>query len=180
MLQLFSFLLNALLSAYIFVLILRVVLQGVGVDALNPVAQFVAKLTDIIIKPLQGIIPSWQGFDLAVISAAIVIDLIRLILLVMLTEHALPSIAVLVLWPFVDVARFVLNLYFYAVILQVVMSWVNPSLQNPITTVLFQITNPILRPARQYIPQIANFDISPFLVIIILKVVEIILGSIIS
>jgi len=51
---------------------------------------------------------------------------------------------------------------------RVIMSWVDPTGRNQISTFLFQATEPILAPVRRMLPQSGMMDWSGFIVLIIL------------
>ncbi len=48
-----------------------------------------------------------------------------------------------------------------AILGRVLMSWISPGRENPLTLLLFQITEPILGPLRRVIPPMGTFDLSP-------------------
>ena len=56
----------------------------------------------------------------------------------------------------------------FAVIVQFILSWVNP--YAPLAPVFDTIVRPFLRPIRRFIPPIANIDLSPAVLFIVLQV----------
>ena len=58
-----------------------------------------------------------------------------------------------------------IDLYILAVIVRVVMSWINFDPHNPFVKFLLQITEPVLRKIRQVIPPISGLDLSPMILI---------------
>ncbi len=60
-------------------------------------------------------------------------------------------------------------LFIGALIVQAVLSWVNP--YSPIARPLGQLTDPILAPIRRVIPPIAGVDLSPLVVLLIAQLV---------
>jgi len=58
-----------------------------------------------------------------------------------------------------------LDLYILAIIVRVVMSWINFDPHNPFVKFLIQITEPVLRKIRQVIPPISGLDLSPMILI---------------
>ena len=61
----------------------------------------------------------------------------------------------------------------FAIIIQVIISWVSPGTYNPVTVVLYKLTEPLLRPARRYIPPMGGLDFSAIAVFIILRLITI-------
>jgi YggT family protein len=61
------FLIQFIFDLYIFILLLRIVLQWVNTDLHNPLFRLIAKLTNPPLKPICHIIPSLHAIDLAAI-----------------------------------------------------------------------------------------------------------------
>jgi YggT family protein len=61
----------------------------------------------------------------------------------------------------------------FAVLIRVVLSWVSPAQQygNPIYTIIYQITEPILAPLRRY-TTFGMMDFSPIVALIGLQMLE--------
>lgn len=57
----------------------------------------------------------------------------------------------------------------FIVIVQALLSWVNPDPFNPVVRFLNSATEPLLRPIRRYLPPIGGrIDISPILLLLLL------------
>ncbi|HOI52856.1 MAG TPA: YggT family protein, partial [Azonexus sp.] len=56
-----------------------------------------------------------------------------------------------------------------ALILQAVLSWVNP--YSPVAPTVNQLVRPILAPIRRFVPTISGIDLSPLVAILLLQVV---------
>ena len=69
------------------------------------------------------------------------------------------------------------NLLFYAILIRVIMSYVNPKWQHPATDFLRIITEPLLILGRKIIPDISGFDFSPIIMMIILKIITLFIGA---
>ncbi|MDH4256400.1 MAG: YggT family protein, partial [Gammaproteobacteria bacterium] len=70
-----------------------------------------------------------------------------------------------------------LNLFFFAILIRIILSWVAPHAYNPISAMAGSLADPVLRPFRRIIPPIGGLDVSPIFAIVILKAVEIFLQS---
>ncbi len=68
------------------------------------------------------------------------------------------------------------NLLFYAlylaILIRVVVSWLNVSPYNPLVSLVHQITDPILEPLRRIIPPLGMIDIAPFVAILLLSLIR--------
>jgi len=52
---------------------------------------------------------------------------------------------------------------------RVLMSWISPKGSDPITPLLYQVTEPILAPIRRLLPQMGMLDLAPMVAILILN-----------
>ena len=65
------------------------------------------------------------------------------------------------------VLHYILNIYFFIIIIRALLSWVNPDPYNPIVQFLHSITEPVLYRVRQLIPMSGmGIDFSPIIVIL--------------
>ncbi len=69
------------------------------------------------------------------------------------------------------------ELFFLALIIRIILSWINISPYNPISRITHQITEPLLGKIRQYIKPLGMFDFSPMIAIILLEVIQRIAAS---
>ncbi len=71
---------------------------------------------------------------------------------------------------------YLINLLFtllnLAILARVLVSWVNPNPYHPAMQLLYQVTEPILAPIRQYLPRTGMVDFSPLVAIILLQLVQ--------
>ena len=67
---------------------------------------------------------------------------------------------------FVTFVDYLLTAVTLAILGRVIMSWVSPRGQDPVSQMLIQITEPILDPIRRLLPQTGMFDLAPMIVII--------------
>ena len=76
--------------------------------------------------------------------------------------------------PVIRVVIAILDLYWYLVIIQAVISWliafnVINTYSRPVAMVLdflYRITEPLLRPIRQFVPSLGGLDISPVILLL--------------
>ena len=73
----------------------------------------------------------------------------------------------------------IIQIYSFVLLWRVILSWVpNVNPRNPIVQFLYQVTEPVLEPARRALPQIGMIDISPIVVFFGLQLLNRILLSI--
>lgn len=166
------FLVQTLFGFYILAVMLRFLLQWVRADFYNPLVQFLVKITNPPLLPLRRYIPGYMGVDMAAIVLMIALQVVELILVAMLVDQNPQWVGVVVV-AFAELLRLLVNVLFWAVIIQVILSWVNPDPINPGVALLDQLTDPIMRPARGVLPPISGIDLSPILVLIALQLLKI-------
>ena len=62
--------------------------------------------------------------------------------------------------------------YILIIIARALISWVSPDPFNPIVRFLYRATEPVLRPIRRRMPTALGLDLSPLIVLLVLKFVE--------
>ena len=168
------FLIQTLFGLYILVVMLRFMLQLFRADFYNPVSQFVVKITAPPLRPLRRLIPGFTGIDLAALVLAWLLKTLELALVMMLMGAG-GSLLGTFLWAIPELVDLLLNIFLFAILIQVILSWVNPGAYNPATSLLYSITEPLLRPARTLLPPISGLDLSPMLVMIGLVLLKMLL-----
>jgi len=166
-----EFLISTLFSLYILAVMLRFLLGMVRADFYNPVSQFLVRITNPVLVPLRKVLPSIGKFDIAAIVLMIALQLLALTLIVLLRGSGFPVGAILII-SLAKLVSLAINVFFFAIIIQVILSWVNPGTYNPVTSLVYSLTSPILRPIQQLIPPISGIDLSPLFAIIGLQVLR--------
>ncbi len=164
------FLLHMLFDLYIYVVILRLLLQMIHADFFNPLAQFAIRFTQPLVHPLQKILPEVKRVDLAVIVLLLLLEIVKELVMYRLQLQHFPSVGGLLLLTLAELMKKFLTFYFYAILFRTVMSFVSPSHHNPVYFALSQLVEPILRPARRLMPLVKGYDLSPFMVLIVLQI----------
>lgn len=165
------FLVDTLFSLYILVVMLRFLLQWVRADFYNPVSQFVVKATGPLLRPLRRVIPGWGGVDLAAVVLMLALQMLALTVMFWLSGRQLAPLA-LFLASLYELIGLAFNVFIFAILIQAILSWVNPGTYNPVSGLLYSLTEPLLRPVRRYIPPISGLDLSPLVAIIGLQVLK--------
>lgn len=168
------FLIKTIFGLYIALVVIRFILQWARADFYNPVSQFVVKMTSPVLRPLRKVIPGYRGLDTASIVLAWVlkaVELAILSLLLGLDRNPLAAIA----WAIPALVGLIISIFLFAVLIRVILSWVNPDPYNPAVDLLTRLTDPIMRPAQRLIPPIGGIDLSPMVVMIGLVLLEMLL-----
>jgi YggT family protein len=170
LIQTLIFLVTTVGDLFVLALLLRFVLQTVRAPARNPLSQFLAALTDFIVRPVRRAIPGWWGLDVATLLLAWLAAMLELAIVLMIKGYDLSlvsgsAVAALAALAVLTLVRLTIYIVMVAVIAQAVLSWVQP--YNALSPMLGSVTRPFLRPFQKRIPPLANFDLSPFFVVII-------------
>ncbi len=168
------FLVQTLFGLYITVVVIRFLLQWARADFYNPISQFVVKVTSPVLRPLRQLIPGYGGMDLASLCLAWLLKAVELALLAMLLGLDRSPLAALG-WAVPGLIELVINIFLFAVLIRVILSWVNPDPYNPAVALLERLTDPVMRPAQRLVPPIGGIDLSPMLVMIGLVLLQMLL-----
>ena len=160
-----SFLIHTLFGLYILIVMLRFLLQLMKADFYNPISQFVIKATQPPLRPLRQYIPGIAGIDVASIVLMLALQLVEIWLITAVEGRAV-SLPGMIVVSIAELLRLSINVFFWAIIIQVVISWINPGTHNPVTNLLHSLTEPLLGRARRMLPPMGGFDLSPIPVLI--------------
>lgn len=168
------FLVKVLFGLYATLVVLRFLLQMVRADFYNPLSQFIVKATKPPLNPLRRIIPGVSGIDIAsLVLAWFVITLEQLAILALAGTGFQPAGAALLAIP--ELLTLFINVFLFAILIQVIISWINPGSYNPAISLIHSLTEPLLAPVRRRMPNIGGLDLSPMVVMLGLVLLEMLL-----
>lgn len=166
-----EFLVTTLLELYLLAVLLRFLLQTTRANFYNPVSQFLVKVTQPVLGPIRRVVPAWRRVDLASLLLLLVLQLAAIGFMAWF-RGAGAGPAMLLLWAVAELVSLTFNVYIFAILIQAVLSWVNPGAYNPVGEILDRLTAPVLRPVRNLIPPISGIDLSPLFAILGLQVLK--------
>lgn len=176
MTQALYFIIKTLAQLYLLLLLLRFWLPWLRADFRNPVAQGILRFTSPLILPLRRVLPSISRLDTATVLVAFVIQFLTLLVLLAITDRIIQPLP-LAVTAVLELVILSLNLFFFAILIRIVLSWIAPHNYNPITALLTTLSEPILAPFRRLIPAIGGLDISPVFAIILIQAFVILLHN---
>jgi len=171
----FSFLIRTVFDLYILAVALRFLLQLVRADFYNPISQFLVKITNPTLRPLRRIIPNYRNTDLSAITIMICLKIIELMLLALIIGGRIPVFSGLLILSFAQILNLIIYIFIIAIFIHVILSWFSPGAYNPATVLLYRLTEPLLKPARQLLPPTGGLDLSPIFVFVFLQLLIILL-----
>ena len=167
-----TFLISTLFGLYILIVMLRFLLQLVRADFYNPISQFIVKATDPPLRPLRRHIPGLSGIDLSTLLLMLGLKIVELWLTFRVSGQSAQFMGLVVI-SVAELLSLALNVFLVCILIQVVLSWVNPGAYNPATKLLYSLNEPLLTPARRLIPPISGLDLSPIVVLIAIQLIKI-------
>ena len=165
--QIAIFLVDTVVAFFVYLLLARFHFQWLRVPFRNPVGQFILALTNWAVVPARRIVPGLAGLDLATLLLAWLAQAFGLWAQLAIVGGE-PGLAALAGVAAVDLVRYSVYILVFAVILHVAIQWINPD--APAEPLLDMVTRPFLRPLRRYMPPVANVDLTPMVLIIVLYV----------
>ena len=174
------FLFTLFFNLVVFLLWARIALRYFRVSTLNPVSQSIQKLTSPFLGSLKNLDANKRRlprYDWVCFGALILIELLKFLGIDLLFMASKLPWTLIPLYALADLVIQPCNLMFYAILIRVIMSWVNPRGQHPVMDLLGLVTDPLLHLGRLIIPDISGFDFSPYIMLIILEVITLFIGS---
>lgn len=173
------FLVSVTFGVILFILWLQIAIKYYRVSQINPLAQMVYTLTHPILHPINrllGFKPSLR-YDWAALMVIILVEFLKIVLISLIGFQQILPVVYLVIYAAADFIIQPLNLLFYALIIKIVLSYTNPRWQHPAVECLNIITDPLIKIGRRIVPNISGFDFSPFVMMIILKVITLFISN---
>lgn len=169
--QIGQLLIDAVAGFFVFLLLARFHFQWLRVPFRNQVGAFMIAATNWIVMPARRVIPAFAGLDLATLAMAWLLQGLALYLNLLLIGREPGSAAGFVSIggvALVDLLRYSIYILMFSLIVQAVLSWVNP--YSAVGPLFDALTRPFLRPLRRIVPPLANIDLTPLVLIILLQV----------
>jgi YggT family protein len=164
------FVVQVLFGLYILLVVLRFLLQWVKADFYNPFSQVIMKATQPVLRPVRRYVPSVAGLDTSSLLLMLVLQLVELWLIALIIGIPAGFGGLLIL-AIGRLLELVIYVFMGAIIVLVILSWVQPRSYNPVMGLLNSLSAPIMRPARQIVPVIGGLDLSPIAAFLVLGIV---------
>ena len=169
-----KFLIQTLGNLFVIAVLLRFMMQLFRVPFRNPFAQFIVAITDFAVKPLRRVVPGLFGLDWACLALAWLVELVVVAAGYWLDGFPF-ALAGGKVWPVMLGLAVVklLSLAIYMIIgltlVRAVLSWVNSD--NPLMPVVYELSEPFLRPLRRIIPMVSQIDLTPLVLFILCQLI---------
>jgi len=168
------FVVKTISNLVIIIFILRLLLQWARMDFYNPVSQFVLRVTNPLITPLQRVLPRSRLIDIP--GALVLIAVIAAVNFLLLGLAGFrPTVWQFAYFVFARIIHLGVLIYVVCIIVVAVLSWFGQPAHNPVARALRDLVEPLLGRFRRVIPTFEGIDFSPFVAIICLYVIRILL-----
>lgn len=165
-------LLNAVGGILVFFLVFRLVLQLVQANYYNPICQGINRFTAPLLAPTSRLLPDIGPLSLNTLVLTILLQsLIAWGLAYAFYSAALSPVMVLI-WSTLSILGMMLKVFFFALIIMIILSWVAPQASHPGAEIVYQVTDPIMAPIRRVMPDLGGLDLSPIAVFLLIQFVE--------
>lgn len=173
MTNLLLLIINAAATFLTLMLLARFFMQWQRVSFHNQLGQFVQATTDWCVKPLRRFLPGVFGLDMSSLLPAWLLQTVLVYAELALGGASFndnPAGVLIGLWGvgMVEVFKVMVYMVMGIVLISAVFSWVNP--HAPMAPLFYSLSAPFLRPLRKVIPPIANVDLSPLVLLLLLQV----------
>ena len=169
------YLISTLTDLYVTAILLRLLLQWVKADFYNPLSQFLIKVTNPVLVPARRLIPSIGRLDTASVVVMLLLELLQLVLINLLGKTEF-GFQFLFLFAVQKLLIALLLTYFVLIIARVIVSWIANKSQHPLIPLIYQLTEPVLRPISKLLPPMGGVDLSPLFALIALRALLLLLG----
>lgn len=169
------YLISTVTDLYVTAILLRLLLQWVKADFYNPLSQFLVKVTNPVLVPARRLIPSMGKLDTASVVVMLLLELLQLVIISLLSKTDF-GFQFLLLFAVRKLLVALLLTYFVLIIARVIISWLANQSRHPLIPLIYQLTEPVLRPINKLLPSLGGIDLSPLIALIALRALLLLLG----
>ena len=164
------FLVDTVLGLYILIVLLRFLFQLTGVDFYNPISQFIVKASNLPLSRLRRVVPGLWGIDFAAGVLLIALEGARIGITTALIGRSPQLMGVLVL-SIAELLKLAVYVMVFSIFIRALLSWISMGRRHPMLQLLYSFTEPLMAPARRFIPTTSGLDLSPIIVFIVLMLI---------
>jgi YggT family protein len=159
-------LIQFVIGIYLMLVLMRFLFQLVRADFHNPLSQVIVTATNPPLRFLRKFVPGFAGIDWPSIILLFSIQALEISLISLYATGGMPSPIALLVLCLAHLLQLIAYVYMFFIFIIVVISWINPGTYNPLTVLLYQVTDPIMREVRRRVPATGGLDWSPMIVLL--------------
>ena len=168
---------SPLFSLALFLIAMRFLAQLCGVSPYNPISIGLRSITDPIVAPINRLVPAGRRLNIGAIIALIVCQVIYIaVMLALISRFDAFNVVQSLIWSTLGAAGLLINIVFYSVLAMIIVSFIAPQSNHPAVEFVWQLTEPVMAPLRNFIPSMGGLDFSPIVLFIGINVIRVSLG----
>ena len=168
---------SPLFSLALFLIAMRFLAQLCGVSPYNPISIGLRGITDPIVAPINRLVPAGKRLHIGAVIALIVCQVIYIaVMLALISRFDAFNVLQSLIWSTLGAAGLLINIVFYSVLAMIVVSFLAPQSNHPAVEFVWQLTEPVMAPLRNFIPSMGGLDFSPIVLFIGINVIRVSLG----
>jgi YggT family protein len=168
---------SPLFSLALFLIAMRFLAQLCGVSPYNPISTGLRSITDPIVAPINRLVPAGRRLNIGAIIALIVCQVIYIaVMLALISRFDAFNVLQSLIWSTLGAAGLLINIVFYSVLAMIIVSFIAPQSNHPAVEFVWQLTEPVMAPLRNFIPSMGGLDFSPIVLFIGVNVIRVSLG----
>ena len=168
---------SPLFSLALFLIAMRFLAQLCGVSPYNPISIGLRGITDPIVAPINRLVPAGKRLNIGAVIALIVCQVIYIaVMLALISRFDAFNVLQSLIWSTLGAAGLLINIVFYSVLAMIVVSFLAPQSNHPAVEFVWQLTEPVMAPLRNFIPSMGGLDFSPIVLFIGINVIIVSLG----
>jgi YggT family protein len=168
---------SPLFSLALFLIAMRFLAQLCGVSPYNPISTGLRSITDPIVAPINRLVPAGKRLNIGAVIALIVCQVIYIaVMLALISRFDAFNVLQSLIWSTLGAAGLLINIVFYSVLAMIVVSFLAPQSNHPAVEFVWQLTEPVMAPLRNFIPSMGGLDFSPIVLFIGINVIRVSLG----
>ena len=169
------YLISTITDLFVTAILLRLLLQWVRADFYNPLSQFLIKVTNPVLVPARRLIPSIGKLDTASVVVMLLLELAQLVVINLISQSDF-GFQFLLLFAMKKLLITLLITYFILIIARIIVSWIANQSRHPLIPLIYQLTEPVLRPFSKLLPPLGGVDLSPLFALITVRFLLLLLG----
>lgn len=162
--------LNTLIYLYMWVIMLRLILQYMQVDYNNPLSQWTLTLTEPVTKQIGRFVGKMGSVDYPSIIWLAIVTLFG-ILIYSVLHQVVPGVIAVIFSLVFGIISQLCFLYFVLTLVVAISSWVKSLREHAAMAAIHKVLKPALDPVQKAIPPVANIDVAPAILGVIFLIV---------
>lgn len=168
---------SPLFSLALFLIAMRFLAQLCGVSPFNPISTGLRRITDPIVAPINRLVPAGKRLNIGAVIALIVCQVIYIaVMLALISRFDAFNVLQSLIWSALGAAGLLINIVFYSVLAMIVVSFLAPQSNHPAVEFVWQLTEPVMAPLRNFNLSMGGLDFSPIVLFIGINVIRVSLG----